>query len=293
MKKSIVISVIMFLIIIIFMGNVSAASATFSLRADNVNPEIGNTITITISFSQPVGTASLNLNYNKNILQYVGSNAWKASDKGGAIKLDYIDANFENKTITSMTVTFKTIAEGVANFTTSNIVISNANGDELQANISGNVTANIKKPAEPEVPVNPENPNPNPNPNPTPNPTPTPSPNPGTNNNTNKKPNTSNNSNTNKNTNTNTSTDTNSTPIIDTNISDENVINNSINDNSSSEGNYNQTEDESNILQNEEIENVQDGDNQNKPNYIILAIILIIAAAIIIVGIVIYRIRNY
>ena len=123
MKKSIVISVIMFLIIIIFMGNVSAASATVSLRADNVNPEIGNTITITISFSQPVGTASLNLNYNKNILQYVGSNAWKASDKGGAIKLDYIDANFENKTITSMTVTFKTIAEGVANFTTSNIVI--------------------------------------------------------------------------------------------------------------------------------------------------------------------------
>ena len=98
MKKSIVISVIMFLIIIIFMGNVSAASATVSLRADNVTPEIGNTITITISFSQPVGTASLNLNYNKNILQYVGSNAWKASDKGGAIKLDYIDANFENKT---------------------------------------------------------------------------------------------------------------------------------------------------------------------------------------------------
>ncbi len=291
MKKSIVISVIMFLIIIIFMGNVSAASATVSLRADNVNPEIGNTITITISFSQPVGTASLNLNYNKNILQYVGSNAWKASDKGGAIKLDYIDANFENKTITSMTVTFKTIAEGVANFTTSNIVISNANGDELQANISGNVTANIKKPSEPEVPVQPENPNPNPNP------TPNPTPNPGTNTNTNtnKKPNTSNNSSTNKNTNTNTNTETNTNAnqITDTNISDGNVINNSINDNSSSEGNYNQTEDESNILQNEEIENVQDGDNQNKPNYIILAIILIIAAAIIIVGIVIYRIRNY
>ena len=291
MKKSIVISVIMFLIIIIFMGNVSAASATVSLRADNVNPEIGNTITITISFSQPVGTASLNLNYNKNILQYVGSNAWKASDKGGAIKLDYIDANFENKTITSMTVTFKTIAEGVANFTASNIVISNANGDELQANISGNVTANIKKPSEPEVPVQPENPNPNPNP------TPNPTPNPGTNTNTNtnKKPNTSNNSSTNKNTNTNTNTETNTNAnqITDTNISDGNVINNSINDNSSSEGNYNQTEDESNILQNEEIENVQDGDNQNKPNYIILAIILIIAAAIIIVGIVIYRIRNY
>ena len=284
-------SIIMFLIIIIFMGNVSAASATVSLRADNVNPEIGNTITITISFSQPVGTASLNLNYNKNILQYVGSNAWKASDKGGAIKLDYIDANFENKTITSMTVTFKTIAEGVANFTTSNIVISNANGDELQANISGNVTANIKKPSEPEVPVQPENPNPNPNP------TPNPTPNPGTNTNTNtnKKPNTSNNSSTNKNTNTNTNTETNTNAnqITDTNISDGNVINNSINDNSSSEGNYNQTEDESNILQNEEIENVQDGDNQNKPNYIILAIILIIAAAIIIVGIVIYRIRNY
>ena len=287
MKKSIVISVIMFLIITIFMGNVSAASATVSLRADNVNPEVGNTITITISFSQPVGTASLNLNYNKNILQYVGSNAWKANDRGGAIKLDYIDANFENKTITSMTVTFKTIAEGVANFTVSNIVISNANGDELQANISGNVTANIKKPSEPEIPVKPENPNP------TPNPTPNPKPNPGTNNNTNKKPNTSNDSNTNKNTNTNTNTDINTTPVTDTNISDENVIDNSINDNLSSEGNYNETDDESNVLQNEEIENGQDVDNGNKPIYIILAIILIIAVAIIIVGIVIYRIRNY
>ncbi|MCI8833500.1 MAG: hypothetical protein HFJ19_04820 [Clostridia bacterium] len=287
MKKSIVISVIMFLIITIFMGNVSAASATVSLRADNVNPEVGNTITITISFSQPVGTASLNLNYNKNILQYVGSNAWKANDRGGSIKLDYIDANFENKTITSMTVTFKTIAEGAANFTVSNIVISNANGDELQANISGNVTANIKKPSEPEIPVKPENPNP------TPNPTPNPKPNPGTNNNTNKKPNTSNDSNTNKNTNTNTNTDINTTPITDTNISDENVIDNSINDNLSSEGNYNETDDESNVLQNEEIENGQDVDNGNKPIYIILAIILIIAVAIIIVGIVIYRIRNY
>lgn len=285
MKKSIVISVIMFLIINIFMGNVNAASATVNLRADNTNPEINNTITITISFSQPVGTASLNLNYNKNILQYVGSNAWKASDRGGAIKLDYIDANFENKTITSMTVTFKAIAEGVANFTVSNIVISNANGDELQANISGNATVNIKKPAEPEVPVKPENPNPTP--------TPTPSPNPGTNTNTNKKPNTSNNSNANKNTNTTVETNTSTTPIIDTNSSTENVIDNSINDNLSSEGNYNQTYDKSNVLQNEEIENGQDVDNQNKPIYIILAIILIIAVAIIIVGIVIYRIRNY
>ena len=82
-------------------------------------------------------------------------------------------------------------------------------------------------------------------------------------------------------------------PITDTNISDENVIDNSINDNLSSEGNYNETDDESNVLQNEEIENGQDVDNENKPIYIILAIILIIAVAIIIVGIVIYRIRNY
>lgn len=281
MKKSIIISVIMFLIMGIFMASVNAASATVRVGASNSNPDIGNSIIITISFSQPVGTASLNLNYNNSVVQYTGSNAWKATDRGGSVKLDYIDASFENKTITSMTVTFKTIAEGTGNFSVSNVVISNANGDELSANISSNATINVKKQEEPPVnpPINPSTPDTNQKPNSST------SSNTNKNPNTNKKPST----NTNKDSNTNTNTNTNTSSIVDTNTNEQNIIDNSISNTISDKENNNQTYDEPQTEQNEEVKN-----EENKPNYMVYVIIAIIAIAIIIVIIIIiYRVRNY
>lgn len=264
MKKSIVISVIMFLIISIFTGSVSAASATVNVGVSNANPSIGNIVTVTISFSQPVGTASLNLSYNNSVVQYTGSSAWKASDTGTSVKLDYIDANFENKTITTMTVTFKVISAGSANFTASNVVISNANGEELTVNVSGGATINVVQNTD-------NQPKPNPDPNPVQKPsTPT---------NPSKKPTTNNNTNNN-----NTNTITTQTP--EANITN---IDNTISEITSNDNHNNQVNDISNAEQNE----IKSDNNENKPNYTLYLIIGIIALAIIVIIIVIIcKIKN-
>ena len=135
MKKSFVISLILFFLITIFGGSVNAVSATVSVKANNQNLKVGDTVTVTVSFSVPVGTASLNLNYNSNVLQYVSSNAMKAINTGSSIKLDYIDTTFQNKTIRSMTVTFKAKAEGTSTCTFSGVIISDAEANELSASV--------------------------------------------------------------------------------------------------------------------------------------------------------------
>lgn len=265
MKKSIVISVIMFLIMSIFTGSVNAASATVNIGVDNSTPEVGNTITITIAFSQPVGTASLNLNYNNSIVKYTGSSAWKATDRGTSVKLDYIDTDFENKTITSMTVTFEVVAVGTANFTASNVVISNVSGEELTANASGEATISVKQPNTSST----TNPGSNQN----------------TNSNTNGKPNTNNkpSSNTNTNTNTNTMNSITTQTPEGNNTNIENTISEvGSNDN-------NQINDISNAEQNE----IKSENEDNKPDYMVYLMIgIIVLAIIILIIVIICKIKN-
>lgn len=273
MKKSIIVSLILFLIMTTFMGYVNAASATVNVVVNNANPTVGSTITVTVSFSQPVGTANLNLNYNSSVVQYIGSNAWKATNKGSSIKLEYIDTDFENKTITSMTATFKVITTGTVNFTVSNVVISDAKGSELTASISGSAVVNAKQdtPADTNQTPSLDNNNSNGNANTK----------PSTNQTT--KPNTNTNSNSNTNTNTTTQKPTvdntevsNSAPEIVPNENDNNEINNT-----------------TNVEQNREIQNNIDSENKdNSTNYMTYIIIGIIAIAIIIVIIVICKIKN-
>lgn len=144
-KKSFVIAIIAFMIIGLFGGVVNAASASVNVKASKTAPKVGDTVTVTVSFSVPVGTATLDLNYNNNVLQYVSSNAWKAKNNGNSVRLNYIDANFENKTIKSMTVTFKVKAEGTATCSVSGVTISDAEANELTANVGNGATIKAVK----------------------------------------------------------------------------------------------------------------------------------------------------
>lgn len=274
MKKSIIISVIMLLIITVFMGSVNAASATVRVGVDNATPEIGSTITITVSFSQPVGTASLNLNYNNSVVQYVGSNAWRATNTGGSVKLDYIDADFQNKTITSITVTFKVVAAGTANFTVSNVVISNANGEELTASISGNATITATQVTNNDTDSN-QNANQNTNQN--------------TNSNTGSSTGTNKGSNTNKNPNTNSNTNSTTTPDVNNTEVDNTISEELDNGNDTNQINDNIINSNQNI---EDQNNTGLEDEENNLNYMTYVIIGIIAIAIILVLIVIFKIKN-
>ena len=62
MKKSLTITIIMIFIIGIFGGIVNAASA--GINANQKTVEVGNNVSVTISFSQKVSKAQFNINYD-------------------------------------------------------------------------------------------------------------------------------------------------------------------------------------------------------------------------------------
>jgi len=73
MKKSIVISIIMFCIIGIFCGDVKAATA--SLRASTSQVNVGENVSITVSFGDNVSFAQFTLNYDTSKFDYISSSA--------------------------------------------------------------------------------------------------------------------------------------------------------------------------------------------------------------------------
>lgn len=144
MKKLVSSIIILLLLLTIGTTVVNAAGCNVNVEAKNTNPKIGESVVVTISFSVPVGTASLTLNYNKDVLQYAGSSATNAVNSGSSIKLDYIDGSFKNNTISSITVEFTAKAEGTANLSASGVTISNAKAEELQPSVTGGSTVTVK-----------------------------------------------------------------------------------------------------------------------------------------------------
>lgn len=145
MKKIISIVMIMFLLIGVMASNVSAATnCTVSVGANKTSIKKGDTVTITVNFSNPVGGASpVILNYNSSVLEYTGSNVI-ASNAGNSIKLSYIDRDFTNNTIRSMTVTFKAKAAGTSNCSISSAKISNEKGKKYTVSIGSSKTITVK-----------------------------------------------------------------------------------------------------------------------------------------------------
>ena len=68
MKKIVLTFITTCLLVIMGTINANAATANINVKASNSNPKVGDTITVTVSFSQPVTTASFNLNYTNSVL---------------------------------------------------------------------------------------------------------------------------------------------------------------------------------------------------------------------------------
>lgn len=151
MKK--LISVIIMLALLITIGAstsiVQAASCSVSVKASNSSPKVGDTVTVTVSFSPAVGAATVNLSYNNSVLQYVSSsNTWRAVNNGSSVTLEYADMSFTlpYKTISSMSATFKVKATGTSNCGVSGVVLGDAKNVPLTPSIRNSATITVKAP---------------------------------------------------------------------------------------------------------------------------------------------------
>lgn len=157
MKKVISIIIMIVLLIGLSITNVQAASCAVNVSASDKTPKIGSTVTVTISFSQGVGSTKLNLKYNTSVLKYKSSsNTWKASASGGSVTMQYLDTSYElpYKTIRSMSATFEVIGEGSSNCSVSVSKMADANSNLLTPSINSSATITVKKEEKPNTNTN-------------------------------------------------------------------------------------------------------------------------------------------
>lgn len=161
-EKILSIFIFAFLLIIIGMTSVNAASCGISVTGNDV--EIGQNVTITVSFTQPATSASFRLNYDSTKVQYI-SNSAGGRNTGSSVVVDYLSMDLTP--ITSATFTFSTKSAGTANFSVSGITLSAANLEEYSISYNNGKTITIKekpvvnpdpKPEQPEQPGQPEKP---------------------------------------------------------------------------------------------------------------------------------------
>lgn len=157
MKKVISIIIMIVLLIGLSITNVQAASCAVNVSASNKTPKVGDTVTVTISFSQGVGSTKLNLKYNTSVLKYKSSsNTWRASASGGSVTMEYLDTSYElpYKTIRSMSATFEVIGEGSSNCSVSVSKMADANSNLLTPSINSSATITVKKEEKPNTNTN-------------------------------------------------------------------------------------------------------------------------------------------
>ena len=163
-EKILSIFIFAFLLIIIGMTSVNAASCGISVTGSDV--EIGQNVTITVSFTQPATSASFRLNYDSTKVQYI-SNSAGGRNTGSSVVVDYLSMDL--KPITSATFTFSTKSAGTANFSVSGITLSAANLEEYSISYNNGKTITIKEkpvvnpdptPEQPTPPTQPEQPTP-------------------------------------------------------------------------------------------------------------------------------------
>ena len=139
-EKILSIFIFAFLLIIIGMTSVNAASCGISVTGSDV--EIGQNVTITVSFTQPATSASFRLNYDSTKVQYI-SNSAGGRNTGSSVVVDYLSMDL--KPITSATFTFSTKSAGTANFSVSGITLSAANLEEYSISYNNGKTITIKE----------------------------------------------------------------------------------------------------------------------------------------------------
>jgi len=169
MKKSLIISLIMVLVVLgLWVTPVKAASASVGISSPSITVEEGKSanVSVTIYFGDKVRGAQCTVNYNKDLfLDSVSiSGGARFSTKNNKV-IYFSSTNTQDISSVTLTFTTKVGAEGTANFTVSGLNIATTSIDSFPATMSNtSVSTTIKKkvPDQPKPPVTdpePEKPN--------------------------------------------------------------------------------------------------------------------------------------
>lgn len=140
MKKTIkVFSLIIFSLIILgFKENVSASSATFSVRSSASTVAVGNnvTVTVTLSSSSALGSWNFTIGYDTSKLRLISSTAERDQTSAGVV-------SSANQKSVSYKYTFKTLKSGTANVNISDAIVYDFNDEKMSLN-RGSVNITLK-----------------------------------------------------------------------------------------------------------------------------------------------------
>jgi len=119
--KKIYMVVIAFVAILVMLGGVvNAASLTLKTTTDKKELAVGEKITLTVDWTDGMQAADFILNYDKDKVEFesssIGEDYLTNDSANGKVKVVWISLN--DKDMTKITFTFKTKAEGEANFST-------------------------------------------------------------------------------------------------------------------------------------------------------------------------------
>ncbi len=119
MKKLLTILTIMLCTMIILTGSVFAGAVSIKASKSSVN--VGQTVSVTVSFGGKVSAAQFKLNYDKSKFDYVSCSAGTF----GTGTNTYVYVNYEDvEDLGSVTLTFKAKATGSGDFSISGVVLS-------------------------------------------------------------------------------------------------------------------------------------------------------------------------
>lgn len=144
MKKCLTISIIMILIIGILGGVVNASSASITPSSKNI--ELGDTITITVSFGQKVSAAKFTLNFDSSKLEYIsyscGGSGLKDFSPNGKKVFAYAGTSDD---ISSVSFTFKAKTIGTTGVKANNLLISTGKQSRISVPVGNSASITVKE----------------------------------------------------------------------------------------------------------------------------------------------------
>lgn len=149
-EKILSIFIFAFLLIVIGMTSVNAANISANISG-NSSVKVGDTITVRVSFSDSKGVQFL-LSYDTSVVEYVTDSTGGSGTTGNSVRI--ADASLNSNPVAPITITFKAIAEGNANFSISNPVLKDMDGTRITEGVTlSGTSATVKNPAPPEEPT--------------------------------------------------------------------------------------------------------------------------------------------
>lgn len=120
MKKSVCLLLAVLMLLISFSGLTAyAATGSLTATASAANVTVGNTVTVTLKYDgggAKIASIEPQISYNAKTFQYVSCTGASASGGAGVVRMSYYATTATPPTSVSITLTFKAIAAGAANF---------------------------------------------------------------------------------------------------------------------------------------------------------------------------------